>query len=57
MPSVYTSLHMPVSDASARPSLPPLPPLSNRKSVLHVVSLLLFHKYVNLCHILDSTCK
>ena len=54
MPLVYTSLHTPVSDASARPSPPPL---GNRKSVLCVVSLLLFHKYVNLCHILDSMCK
>ena len=54
---IYTSLHMLIPDSQ---SFPPLPPflLGSPTSLFSMsVSLFLFHKYVHLCHILDSTYK
>ena len=51
---VYNSWHLLIPNSQSFP--PPFPPPSNHKSVLYV-SLLLFSRYVDLCHILDSMYK
>ena len=48
---IYNSLHL--LTPNSNPSLP----LGNHKSILCILSLLLFHRHVHLCHVLYSTYK
>ena len=54
------AVYIPLKFASANPKFPihlfPIPTFGNHRSVLFV-SLCQFHRYVHLCHILDSTYK
>ena len=52
---IYNTLPLlPLNSQSIPP--PPTLTLGSHQSVLSV-SLFLFHRYVDLCHVLDSTCK
>ena len=51
---LHASLHLPISNSQCFPPQRPLP-LGNHKSTS--VKLILFSRYVHLCHILDSIYK
>ena len=55
--SVYKSLHLLIPTSCSFPFPSPPNPLGNHQSALYIVILLLFHRWVRPCPVLDSTCK
>ena len=55
--SMYKSLHLLIPTSCSFPLPSPPDPLGNHQSALYIVILLLFHRWVRPCPVLDSTCK